>query len=214
MLQKITALKAQKRNRRRISVFLDGEYAFGLQHSVAAGLSVGQTLSVEEIEELQEQDEIELARDRVLNFLSYRPRSCAETERYLQRRGVSPATSAAVVERLLQAGLLDDEAFAQYWVENREQFRPRGARALRSELYQKGVPDKLIEAAIGDVDEAESAYRAARQRARRMEHLDYQTFRRRLGGYLSRRGFGYDTVKATVNRLWGEQHGSTDQDLR
>jgi regulatory protein len=213
MLRKITALKVQKKKRRRVSVFLDGRFAFGLQASVAARLSVGQTLSADEIDELQERNEIEAAYDRTLNYLSYRPRSCAETNRYLRRRGVSPTTIKAVIERLSRAGLLDDGAFAEYWVENREQFRPRGMYGLRSELRQKGVPDAVIEAAIDDVDETESAYRAAQTRARRLEHLDYQTFRRRLGGFLNRRGFGYDTVKDTVNRLWQEHHGSAERDL-
>jgi len=213
MLQKITALRTQKKGH-RVSLFLDGKYACGLQASVAAGLRVGQTLSEEEIEELQERDETEVAYDRALNYLSYRPRSRAEMERYLQRRSVSAATTETLIERLLRAGLLDDEAFAQYWVENREQFRPRGAHALRSELRQKGVPDRLIEAAIDNVDETSSAYRAAQARARRLEHLDYQTFRRRLGGFLTRRGFGYGTVKETVNRLWREHHESAEQDLQ
>ena len=79
MLQKITALRIQKKNRRRVSIFLDGRYAFGVQASVAARLSVGQTLSAEEIEQLQERDEIEVTHERALNYLSYRPRSCAET---------------------------------------------------------------------------------------------------------------------------------------
>jgi regulatory protein len=211
-LRKITALKVQKKRRSRISVFLDGRYALGLQATVAARLSVGQTLSADEIDELQQQDELEAAYDRTLNYLSYRPRSCAETQRYLQQRGVSPATAEAVIERLLRAGLLDDEAFAKYWVENREQFRPRGAYGLRSELRQKGVPKTAIESAIVGIDESASAYRAAQRRAQRLGHLDYATFRRRLGGFLSRRGFGYGTVKDTVNRLWQEHHGSADRD--
>ncbi len=212
MLQKITALKVQERNRRRVSIFLDGRYAFGLQASVATGLSVGQTVSADEIDELLRADEIEVAYNRVLNYLTYRPRSCAEVERYLQRRGVSPATTRAVIERLLRASLLDDEAFAAYWVENREQFRPRGVYALRSELRAKGVPDSVIEAAVGDLDEASSAYRAAQARARRLEHLDYKTFSRRLGGFLHRRGFAYGTLKEAVNRLWREHHGSAEED--
>jgi regulatory protein len=212
MLQKITALRMQKKGR-RVNVFLDGRYAFALQASVAARLAVGQTLSAEEIDALQERDETEVAYDRALNYLSYRPRSRAEVERYLQRRGVSPATIKALIERLLGSGLLDDEAFAEYWVENREQFRPRGPYALRSELRKRGVPDAVIEAAIDGVDERASAYRAAQARTHRLEHLDHQTFWRRLSGFLTRRGFGYETVKETVNRLWREHHGSAEQDL-
>lgn len=209
MLQEITALRLQKKNHRRVNVYLDGEYAFALQAVLAASLKVGQPLSSEEVAQLQARDAAEVAYDKVLGFLSYRPRSRTEIEAYLRRRGVAPDAIEAAVNRLLQAGLLDDEAFARYWVENRELFRPRGSRALRYELRQKGVADRVIEQVLEGIDETDSAYRAARERARRFSKADYQTFRKRLGGFLQRRGFGYDIVKQTVDRLWRERQGPT-----
>jgi len=175
-------------------------------------LREGQSLSPEEIEQLQRRDSVETAHDRALRFLSYRPRSCAEVKDYLERRKVPPPIALLTVDRLTGSGLLDDEAFARYWVENREAFRPRGKRALRFELRGKGVPDKIIDHAVEDVDEYKSADRAARDRARRLSQLDYQTFRRRLGGFLQRRGFDYGIVKETVNRLWQEMQTLTEEE--
>lgn len=213
MLQKITALRLQKRNQRRVNVYLDGKYGFALPAALAAPLKVGQTLSPEEIDQLRQRDAAKIAYHKVLGFLSYRPRSRAEVVIYLKRRKASPDTIGTVVERLERAELLDDEAFAQYWVENREAFRPRGARSLRFELRQKGVPAAVIERAIEGIDETESAYRAARARVRRLWQADYQTFRRRLGGFLQRRGFGYGIVKETVDRLWQELQDCTEEEL-
>jgi len=212
MLPEITALRLQKKNQQRVNVYLDGKYAFGLQASVAASLKVGQRLSPEEVDQLQRRDAAEVAYDRALNYLSYRPRSRAEIEAYLKRRGVPPITIQTVMDRLVGAGLLDDKAFAQYWVENREHFRPRGVRSLRFELRQKGVPDAVIDKAITNIDETESAYRAGRERARRLRRLDYQEFRRRLGGFLQRRGFGYDVVKVIVDRLWQELQAAVEEE--
>jgi regulatory protein len=212
MLPEITALRLQKKNQQRVNVHLDGKYAFGLQASVAASLKVGQRLSPEEVDQLQRRDAAEVAYDRALNYLSYRPRSRAEIEAYLKRRRVPPITIQTVMDRLVGAGLLDDEAFAQYWVENREHFRPRGIRSLRFELRQKGVPDTVIDKAITNIDETESAYRAGRERARRLRRLDYQEFRRRLGGFLQRRGFGYDVVKVIVDRLWRELQAAVEEE--
>jgi regulatory protein len=209
MLRKITALRLQKKNRHRVNVYLDGEYAFAVQMALATSLGVGQTLSSEDVAQLQTRDAAEIAYEKALGFLSYRPRSRAEIEAYLGRRKVAPEAIEATVNRLLQAGLLDDGAFAKYWVENRELFRPRGARALRYELRQKGVADRVIEQVLEGIDETDSAYRAARERARRFNKVDYQTFRQRLGGFLQRRGFGYDIVKQTVDRLWRERQGPT-----
>lgn len=212
MLAKITALEVQKKNRHRVNVYLDGRFAFGLQEVLAFPLKVGQTLSPEEMKQLQERDEAEVAYERALSFLSYRPRSRAEIEGYLRRKEASAAVVQIVVARLTEAGLLDDQAFAQYWVQNREQFRPRGSRSLRFELRIKGVPDSLAEQAVETIDEAESAYRAAQARAQRMRGLEREVFRSRLGGFLQRRGFTYEIVKETVDRLWKELQTPTGED--
>lgn len=212
MLQKVTALRYQKKNRQRVNVYLDGQYAFGLQASIAAGLKVGQALGPEEIAQLQDRDLAEVAYERALGFLGYRPRSHAEVAAYLARRKVSPAVTQNVLARLAAVGLVDDEAFARYWVENRESFRPRGQRSLRYELKRKGVPDAVVEGATQEIDEADSAYRAAHDRAQRLSNLDYAVFRRRLGGFLQRRGFDYEVVKETVDRLWRENHGSGEEE--
>ena len=208
----ITALLPQQKNENRISVYLDGRYAFGLEALVGAALRVGQLLSVEEINHLQERDEREVAYNRALGFLTYRPRSRAELDLYLKRKAVPPESREVVLDRLSQAGLLDDRAFATYWVENRETFRPRGVRALRAELRGKGVQDADARKAAEAIDETESAYRAALSRAQRLCRLDNTTFRRRLGGFLQRRGFGYDVVKGTVDRLWRELRSPADGD--
>ena len=213
MLQKITALRQQKRNHKRVNVYLDGQYAFALQASTAAPLRVGQGLTPEEIDRLQKHDAAEIAYDKALHFLSYRPRSRAEVADYLKRRKAQPDTVHTVLERLEHAGLVDDTAFAQYWVENRESFRPRGSRALRHELRQKGVAEGVIAQTVEGIDETDSAYRAAHRRARQLGQLDYQAFRRRLGGFLQRRGFGYDVVKETVDRLWRELRAARETEL-
>lgn len=207
-MSKVTALKYQQKNRQRVNVYLDGQYAFGLQAPIAAGLRVGQELSPEDIAQLQDRDQAEVAYEKALGFLGYRPRSRAELEAYLARRKASPEVTQAVLARLAAVGLVDDDAFARYWVDNRESFRPRGRRSLRFELRRKGVPEAAVESAMQEIDETESAYRAAQDRAQRLSSLDYAVFRRRLGGFLQRRGFDYEIVKETVDRLWREAHGS------
>jgi regulatory protein len=198
----ITALKLQKKNKERVNVYLDGRYAFSLVAIEAAKLRRGQLLSDQEIEDLLERESFHKAHDRALRFLSYRPRSEAEVHRYLQGKKVSPVIEAEVVERLTAAGLLDDQAFASYWVENRESFNPRGRHALRYELRQKGLSEETITLALEDIDEEDSAYRALINRARRMPPLDRGSFRKKLGSFLRRRGFSYEAISAALERTW------------
>ena len=205
MAGRITALKAQAKNRGRVNVYLDGAFAFALSDLVAATLRVGQWLSDEEIADLQQRQAAQRAYDRALRFLSYRPRSVDEVNRYLAGKQVPDDLIAQTVDRLQQAGLLDDETFARFWVENRESFRPRGKAALRYELRRKGLGEEAIQAAIQDVDESEGAYRIAQAQAQRLAGVDRQAFRQRLGGYLSRRGFSYGVIRETIERLWQER---------
>jgi regulatory protein len=200
----ITALEYQKRNRNRVNVHLDGRFAFGLPAIVAARLARGQSLSDAEIEALKAEDAIETAYARAINYLSYRPRSRAEITTYLRRRGVIESQIEVVTERLERAGLVDDEAFAQFWVENRERFRPRGLHALRYELRHKGISDKVIDRVLAPVDLSASAYRAAAKKARQMSHLDKATFERKLVDYLARRGFEYEVAREAAGRHWTE----------
>ncbi len=197
---RITALKVQKRNRQRVNVYLDGRFAFGLAAIEAARLKVGQLLSDEEIVRLQERDAVERAAERALGLLSYRPRSRSEVRRRLSEKGYEQNTTQEALIRLERVGLLDDRAFARYWVENRLQFNPRGAAVLRQELRQKGVDDQVIEEVLAEYDEEEAAARAAETAVRQLRRLDPPTFRRRLSDYLRRRGFPYGVIESLVEQ--------------
>lgn len=147
----------------------------------------------------------QLCLDAALRFLSVRPRSEREVRRRLTEKGQNPARIDRVVARLLELRLLDDREFADYWLENRSLHKPRGARALRAELFQKGVDREVVDQALsGERDEADDAYRAAARRAAQLSTLDEAAFRQRLSQFLLRRGFDWDAVTPAVNRLWRE----------
>jgi regulatory protein len=210
MAGRITALKYQKRNRNRVSVFVDDRFALGLPAIVAASLKPGQVLSDAELEALEAKGAIEEGYNRSLNYLSYRPRSRAEVVTYLRRRDMQEKQIDAVVERLEGVGLLDEVAFAEFWVENREKFRPRGLMGLRYELRSKGVSEAIIERVLVTVDVSDSAYRAASKKARQLSHLDRAMFIRKMVDYLARRGFEYELARETAHRYWVEQTESRE----
>lgn len=207
----ITSLKIQERNKNRVNVFLDGEYAFGLARVVAGWLYIGQRISDEKIAELKKADEKEVALQRVMRFLSYRARSVAEVRRYLEKYKYSEEIIASILDRLQETGLLNDNHFAEAWVENRNEFRPRSKRVLKMELRQRGVEEEAIEKAIEDVDEEELAYQAALKQSRKLKDLDWQGFRKKLYEFLLRRGFNYETASITVRKIWDEKN--TDESM-
>ena len=208
---KVTALKVQKRHPNRINVYLDNEFSFGLSRITAAWLQVGQELSPSKIAKLQAEDAREIAYIQALRFLDYRPRSRAEVRRNLERHAVPPEVINDVFKRLERSGLVNDERFAQDWVENRSEFRPRSRRALAYELHQRGLNDTAIEKALEGLNEETMAYQAGLKQARRYEGLPYRDFHNKLGSFLARRGFSYEIIKQVVARVWEEKNGLSDE---
>ncbi|GAB4469817.1 MAG: RecX family transcriptional regulator [Anaerolineales bacterium] len=205
----VTALKAQQKNPQRINVFLDGEFAFGLSRIVAAWLQVGQKLSEEQVCKLIQEDRVESLYQRTLHYLSYRPRTEQEMQRYLMNREQDENVRELVLERLKRNGWLDDRRFAEQWIENRAAFRPRSKKALVLELRQHGVQPAIIDQAVRELNEEELAYQAAQRVLYRYRDCDRQVFRRKLYDFLVRRGFSYEIVLPTILRCWQEIHQET-----
>jgi regulatory protein len=204
MNYRITALTAQKRNRQRVNVFLDGEFAFGLARIVAAWLSVGMELSDEKIAQLQDQDERETAYQVALDLINYRPRTEAEIRKNLNRRGVKEEITQYVLDRLRSSHLLDDSEYARAWVENRTDFRPRSRHALAFELRQRGVETNIIEATLESVDEDEMAYQAAQRQSHKITYTEWRDFRQKMLRHLAQRGFRFETSDQATRRVWTE----------
>lgn len=204
-MKKITAIETQKKNPKRVNVYLDGEFAFGLSRLAAAWLAVGQSLDEEKIAKLQTEDALEKAYQQAMLVLSYRARSEAEIRKNLAKHEFPPAVIEETVKRLREEHLLNDERFAQDWVANRAAFRPRSRRALTAELRQKGLAEADILAALKAVDETDLAYAAAQKQVRKYAALEWPAFRKKLSEFLARRGFEYEIIAPTVNRLWNER---------
>ncbi|HXF64729.1 MAG TPA: RecX family transcriptional regulator [Caldilineaceae bacterium] len=203
----ITALEVQKHNKERVNVFLDGNFAFAVSLLAAARLRKGQRLTPAQIAELKEEGAIDLAYQRALRYLSLRPRSESELVTYLQGKEVAEEVIAAVMARLRERGYVDDGAFARFWVDNRTRFRPRGARALRYELRQKGVESSAIDEALEDQDEEAAAWAAVEPKIERWQALPREEFDQKLMGFLARRGFGYGVCRRIAQRAWERLHG-------
>lgn len=212
-MKKITAIQVQKNNPNRVNVYLDGEFAFGLAHIVAAWLQVGQGLDEEKITKLLAEDSRERALRQALLFLSYRARSENEIRQNLSKHEIPDAVIEETLERLRRDGFADDKKFASAWVENRSTFRPRGRRALAMELRQKGIDDATIESALQEVDDEALAYEAGQKKARKGRVQEWNEFRKKMSEFLARRGFSYSVITPIVKRLWDESHPDGEEKI-
>jgi len=143
------------------------------------------------------------AYDAAVRYLGSRPRSVAEIKRHLRTKRFDDESQDKAIDQLRAQRYIDDEAFARYWVEQRVRFRPKGARALVSELLAKGVARETIDVVLGEADpdaETKRAREAIRRPMARWLAMDPNERKRKIHQYLVARGFSYEVIEAVIAR--------------
>jgi regulatory protein len=162
----------------------------------------------------EESDEVREARAICSGLLSRRPRTRAELEAALSRRGVPPGVSSEALDLLAEAGLIDDVAFAEAWVGSRHAGRGLSRRVLADELRRHGVARPTVERAVGLIDDAaeyEAAWLLVVRRIRQTAGLPYHIRSRRLSAMLARRGYSPGLAMTVVRQVLAEA-GETNDD--
>lgn len=202
MRETITALKFNPKHPDRVDVYLDHKLAFTVTEDSVHGLREGQRLTLDQIKALQQAEQARAAYQTALRYLAQRQRSTFEVEQYLRRKGFADGAIHSSIARLRRAHYLDDAGFVRAWIEHRRRFKPLGRHGLRYELRRRGLSDALIDPALDGIDENEWAWAALTPRLSRWKDLAMAQFMRKAGGYLSRRGFSYETVYTVVRQAW------------
>ncbi len=206
---KVTALKAQVRDKSRVSVFIDGKYTFSFDVVQVAelGIKLGREYSEKELLQLEHESQFGKVYTRALEYALTRPRSRRELRDYLYRKtrdtrtktgdvkkGVSEELTERVFDRLTERGYLNDEKFAHFWVENRNVRKGTSIKKLRSELMAKGVDADIIQRVL-EGSERSDDQEIDKIIAKKIGRYDNQ---QKLIAYLSRQGFRYDDIKKAL----------------
>lgn len=211
---KITDISIQVKNPDRVNISVDGKYRFSLDVFQVGelGLKIGKEYSEEELDELETESQFGKLYGRALEYTMLRPHSAKEIRDYLWRKtratkyksktgelkerpGVSQEIADRVYARLLEKSYIDDEKFARWWVENRNQTKGSSHRKLANELRAKGVGTAIIDQALESTErnDREELRKVIAKKARRYD--DEQ----KLIEYLARQGFSYDDIKAVLS---------------
>ena len=219
---KITAITAQVRDADRVNISIDGSYRFSLDISQLTGLGirVGRELTQAELEELEVESQFGKLYIRALEYALMRPHSAREIRDYLWRKtlvtrykskktgeiktreGIPQRVADRVFDRLSDRGYVDDEKFAAYWVEYRNQAKGSSQRKLMAELQAKGVDRRIIEVALDDStrsDGDEIMKVIAKKRRRYPDDMAMTT-------YLMRQGFRYDDIASALQSIQADSN--------
>ena len=203
---RITRIESQKKRKGRVSVFLDGAFAFGLDQKVVVdhALHEGDELTQEMIDAVLLDEEKTRAKNKALALLSYRSRSVSELRKKLCEKEFSRKTVEDIIEDLLRVGLLDDVRFASAYIHSRMLQKPMGKRLLGRELFLKGIDEEVIEKCVEEGYEGRTEIDVAREVAeKRVKPVvgDIRKTKKRLSDFLARRGFGWDVIQAVLQEL-------------
>lgn len=221
----VTKLSPQKK-KGRFNVFLDGKYAFALLEDdlVKEGLKIGQEIGETRFNELKFKGQLGLWFIKILNFLSFRPRSEKEIVTKLKEfaykdkeldKSIKDELIEAVVQKTRRLKLLDDEAFARWYVEGRQNsVKPMGRQRIKSELLSKGVTKDLIDRVLksDSASEESLAYKTAEKKLSSLKATHLREFKTKLSTYLIRRGFSWDAVSRVVDTIAKRKYNRSELD--
>ncbi|HEY8999661.1 MAG TPA: RecX family transcriptional regulator [Candidatus Saccharimonadales bacterium] len=192
----VTAIKRQVKRAGRVSIFIDGKYSFGLSDNALldSKLFVGQELSDREVAALRSSADDDKIYGNAMRYAAMRLRSRWEIEQYLARKKCPAPLASTILSKLSEIGLIDDEAFAKAWVQNRKLLKPTSRRTIMQELRAKRVSEAAIEQVLAN--EVDDDFAALKQliAKKRAHYPDRQKFMQ----FLARRGFQYDDIKRAL----------------
>lgn len=200
-MAEITALTAQKKNKNRVNLFLDGEYFCSLDAAaaVSARLKPGNETTEKELKEVVFRSECASALDRALKYLGIKPSSEYQIRQYLLEKGYDEETVEITSARLLELNYLDDKAVAAAYV--RSSADRYGNGLMRFKLKEKGIKSDIIKEVLPSPDkEAEAAVSLAEKYLK-----NNPPDRKKLYSHLFNKGFSADSISEAVKLIKEEQ---------
>lgn len=215
MKRQITDLQAQKNHPSRISIFLDGKFFCGvseesaLRHKLKRGLLIDE----EQLKSIIHDEELQKAKKYVYTILSKRMYSSKEISDKLKRQGYTDDIIKDVICKMESYGYINDESFAEEWVQSRLDSKPKGRLVIKRELVDKGIEEDTIEnilnKTLSETVQYDLALDLARRKIKTYRDDDAMSTKRKLYAFLSRRGFGYDIIKSVMDEVMKERKSSS-----
>lgn len=197
----ITKIGLQK-SKNRVNIYLDGKFGFGLdlETFIKSNLKVEQEIDEEEINRILEKGSYQLLLDRLLIFATLRPRSKKEFEIWMKKKKVGDKNKELYFKKLEKLNLVDDAAFARWWIGQRIQFKSKSKKELEYELRCKGIDKETIMKVTNDnaINEIKAIKELIAKNTHKWIRFEKRVAKQKMIAFLARKGFGWDAIKKAM----------------
>lgn len=200
----ITSIVPQK-SKKRVNIYLDNKFGFGidLENYIKLNLKVEQSLKDSEVENIVKKAEFQKVLDRLVMFATLRLRSEKEISDWLKRKKVHESMRKELFNRLNRLQLINDKKFAQWWIEQRNSFRPRSINVLKLELIKKGIDKEIINETLSkiQINEKKDALNILNKKIYKFAKFTGVTRNQKMIAYLLTKGYSLNDAKFATNAV-------------
>ncbi len=204
-MAKVTKIQAQKR-KGRFNVYLDGEYAFPVAETtlIEFRLMKDVELTDAQVKEIQDRENVNKAYGDAINYLSYQLRTEKEIKDYLYKKEYHKDAVEVTLQRLHDLNYLDDESYAQSFINTQLNMSANGPKIIEQKLIQKGVPKDIIQNKLDEIDQdilLDNAIDFAVKQVRKQKRASFQQMLTKLRQSLYQKGFSNEIITETIKQL-------------
>jgi len=201
----ITQIEVQKKRKDRYNIYVDDEFKFGVDENtlIKFDLQKGREIAEAEVEGIENEEIVVKAFNSAIRSLKLRDHSEKEIRDKLKRKEFNNSVIEKAIAKLYKLDFLNDKRFAKIWVSDRIKLKPKGKKALKIELRQKGVDPNIIENVLeecfGEEGELELAKKVFEKAEKKYSGLEGQDKKQKMIKYMMSRGFSWDLVEKVID---------------
>lgn len=205
-MRKVTKIERQKKNKDRISIFLDDEFAFGLDEGVFLDSGICKYMELEEdyIEETLKKEDYKKAENYAIYLISQREYTEKKLSDKILSKGYNEEQSEKIIDKFKKYGYINDDSYAERFVRTKQKVSKNGKYKIKSSLYERGIDKDIIDKCMNEYDEdieLENAKTLVIKKAKLLKNknLDKYKLGQKITTYLASKGYAYEIIRKAIN---------------
>lgn len=205
-MKRITKIEYQKKNKDRVNIYLDDEFAFGVDLNIMIKYALAKNMELDDdfINEIIVAEDEKKVFNYAVSILSRAPKSKREIKTKMTEKGYESEIIDKVIEKLISYKYIDDEMYSEAFIRDKINFSKYGKRKIQEGLYSKGINKEIIQDKLKEIsyeDELKRAEELAAKKLRTLTKEEPMKKKMKIYNYLLNKGFEYETTRKAVSNI-------------